>query len=111
MVLSPTSRRVDLAESPRPDRPETFGRKDRRSLLRLTPINHLGTPPVLDQVLRIHPLGRLKGGPADQQIGRPCQHFIAAVRPDDFEGAQSSAPTNCFRCCLTKKQGKASPSY
>src|ERR1700745_326519 len=50
----------------------------------LTPINHLSTPPVLDQVLRIHSLRRLKGGPADQQIGCSGEHFVAPVGADDF---------------------------
>jgi hypothetical protein len=55
-------------------------------LLRLAPLKYLRTPPILDQVLRIHPPHHFKRGAADQQVRRPRQDFVSRLC-DDFEWA------------------------
>jgi hypothetical protein len=62
-------------------------RDQAKMLLRLTALNHLRTPPIFNQVPWVHPLRRLEGGSADQEVGSPGQHLVTAICADDLEWA------------------------
>jgi hypothetical protein len=48
-------------------------------LSRLAVANHQGAIPKLDQVFRVERSGPLERRAADEQIGRSCDHLIAAI--------------------------------